>query len=352
MSANDEIMIRAYSEGDETSILRLFAEVFNEHRTLEHWRWQYKSPDRGASWVVLAQQGSRILGHAGAMRQNLNFLGREIPAAQNCDAMINKNFRGRQVFSKLGRYQQELATTLGGEAIFAFASRNSSPGSYPMFMRNLDYTRIANLRYYYLRTGINKLFGEHINKIYRFLFWLIYGAKHGLKFSPLRKGISVETTKQLPDELEKTLKQIRYYEVLSVWKDVPYLRWRYENHAEYRYTFHILRVKGQPDGLVVTRECRDHIAICEVLHRRKDVEEMSLLVGHVLLYWIKLGAQRFEFYGYDNGFFDAVFSAAGFNVRSFSKFIFIGKVLKQSRLEEMFALPDNWTVSYGDTDSI
>jgi hypothetical protein len=75
------------------------------------------------------------------------------------------------------------------------------------------------------------------------------------------------------------------------------------------------------------------------------------LVRHLLKYYSNSLAQKVEFSGYDDGFFDAVFASSGFNVCP-SNFIFTAQAFNDERLEKMLMIPQNWTISIGDTDVI
>ncbi|MCK4237323.1 MAG: hypothetical protein KAX38_09415, partial [Candidatus Krumholzibacteria bacterium] len=162
----------------------------------------------------------------------------------------------------------------------------------------------------------------------------------------------VVVSSELPDGMESCLGEIRENEVLSVWKDVPYLKWRYEKHPDFDYTFHVLFARGRPEGLIVTRVHGQSIAICEVLHRTKNVSQTAFLLSHVLKYFHFSDDQSIKFYGYDSGFFDAVFSRCGFSIDTSSDLVFGGRVFGDVKLEKVFIFPHNWTVAYGDTDVI
>jgi hypothetical protein len=105
-------------------------------------------------------------------------------------------------------------------------------------------------------------------------------------------------------------------------------------------------------GFAVVRECEDTIAICEIFHRRKDILETELLLRKIMLHYGKSRARHIEFYGWDNGFYEAVLSRAGFTMDAFSKTIFCAKMLTDNRMKEYLLNPFNWTISWGDTDGV
>ena len=50
----DQHVVRSYREGDETAILRLFAESFAPSRGLDHWRWKYRDNPFGTLAISCA----------------------------------------------------------------------------------------------------------------------------------------------------------------------------------------------------------------------------------------------------------------------------------------------------------
>jgi len=347
MILNKEL-IREYKPGDESKIIKLHNEVFGTYRTLEHWNWQFRNHVQGHGWITLAEVSNKIVGHYGLMRNHLNFMGDEIVAGQRCDTMIRSDQRGKKLFTRLGIFNYKFAANKGVVAFFSFPNRNSSPGS----MRNLEWQRVINLKYYFYRIGLKRIWGSKVDHIFKHFNGMLIRLKY-IERRFLDSDLRIVVSSHLPDSLKDCLKEIRDYEVLSIWKDMPYLRWRYENHPDNQYIFHILYAHGRPEGLAVTRDIGETIAICDLLHRIKNVSQSTLLLLHILNYYNGSNAQKIEFYGYDSGFFDAAFSACGFNVVPYTNAIFGGRVLDEdTKIAKMFMFPQNWSIAYGDTDII
>jgi hypothetical protein len=351
MTRVQDAIIRSYRDGDESKIVGLFEEVFGEPKSPERWRWQFRGHPKGASWNSVAERDGAILGHHGLMRQHLNFNGREIIAGQEVDAMIKESLRGGGFYTALGESNYTQATAGGLQALFLFPSRNSWPGSYPVIVRRLLSRRIANLHRYTKRVGYRGYVGP-LDGAVRPLLRMARKIVVTVRWRGDIRGLQVETSRSIPDKSEAALKHIRDYEVLAVWKDPEYLRWRYESRPGQKYLFHGLRRDGEIHGIVVTRPFGNVLAICEVLHRRKNVAETAFLIEAVVAHARRAGLQHVEFNGFDNGFFDAAFAAAGFDVVPFSKYIFIGRVLKSGDLEAYYYNPLNWTISWGDGDEL
>ena len=339
--------IKEYEVGDEKEIIKLHKEVFNSETDLNRWKWQFLYHPKGEGWISLAQANNEIVGQYCMMRHHLNFLGREIIAGQSCDTMVKADQRGKRWFTKLANHNYEFAAKNGVQAVFGFPNRNSYPG----FMKHLDWIRLFNLNYYYYRLGLKKYIGNRLDILLNIFLLNKFLLRYKIFLKSRIKDFAIITTEKIPKNLDDTLKEICNYEVLSIWKDNNYLRWRYENHPQNKYLFHMLMIGKKIEGLVVTRVCNDNVRICEVLSRTKSILITHLLVYHVMIYSVKIKAQKIEFYGFDNGFFDSVFQGAQFN-KEISQYIFGGKVFNDRKLKNMFMIPNNWSISFGDIDVI
>lgn len=344
----NRVIMREYKPGDEVEILDLFQKVFGVDRTINRWNWQFKNNVFGGGWITLAEIRNEIVAQYCMMRYHLNFMGREIIAGQSCDTMVRSDQRGQKWFSRLASANYKYASEEGAKAVFGFPNRDSYPG----FMRDLEWHRIVSLKYYFYRIGFRKIWGHKIDRIFKYFYHMLIKFKYYFALLYRTSRIKINTLSHLPDGLEDILREIRDYEVFCVWKDLKYLKWRYENHPNHNYLFHLISFQGRPQGLVITRNCGDTIKICEVLHREKNEHQSTLLLYHVLDHYAMSSAQKIEFYGHDTGFFEAIFTNCGFQMSLYSNWIFGGRVFSDPALESKFILPHNWTIVCGDTDVV
>ena len=352
MADAKDATIRRYQDGDERPITALFEEVFGEPKPVDRWRWQYRDHPRGASWITVAERDGRLVGHNGLMREHVNFNGREVVAGQESDAMITEAARGGGLYSRLGIAGHAQAAESGARALFSFPSRNSSPGSYPLLIRRLGHRRIANLRHFSRRVGVRSILGAAGGRVAKLVTTPVADVRLAVTFARGYGGLTVDVSHAIPADCDEALKQIHDYEVLAIWKDRPYLQWRYERSPSRQYLVFALRRDGVTHGLVVGRVRGDTLALCEVLHRRKDVRETAYLLQRVVRHARRLPVDRVEFHGFDNGFFEAAFDRAGFTREAFSRYIFIGKVMGDPELEQYFYHAPNWSISWGDGDEL
>jgi hypothetical protein len=252
------------------------------------------------------------------------------------------------LFVELLNYCYQLTAADGLEATFGFPNRLSYPG----FVRYSKGCRIVNLNYFFRRIGLKRVWGKGLDRVFKVFNGGYTGSR--VKARRLRYGRNLEITvsSSLPDDLDGLLSDKRTYEVLALWKDPQYLRWRYENHPGGTYLFHTGRTGGMPRAIMVTRDCGDTVAICDLIHRDNDEVPSLTLIDHIVNYSVRSQAQKIEFYGHDAGFFHYVFTSCGFSSIPFSPLVFAGRVFSNSDLEKLFLVPENWTIAYGDTDVI
>ncbi|MBN2070325.1 MAG: GNAT family N-acetyltransferase [Candidatus Krumholzibacteriota bacterium] len=349
--SNDRI--REFRQGDETGISVLFKDVFKTDKTVEYIRWQYMDHPGGPGWLYLSSIDDAIVGECCTMRSHLNFLGKEIPAGELCDGLIRQDQRGKGLFTGMVERNCERAIEEGFKAIIGFPNRSA----YPVYIKKLDWYNITYLDEYSFKTGYRKLTGAVLDKIVK----IILAVPVRIRFRVLKdiyhsflhhNDVKFITTSKLPDDIKEVLEEALKNEVISVWKDLPYLRWRYEDHPENDYEFHIMIVDGEPVGVTICRKMNDIVAICDLIHKSKNIDQSELMLLYALSHYFSTGAQKIEFFGHDNGFFETVFRRCRFKRISPSKFVLVGKVFDDRKLESLFGLPHNWKVTYGDTDII
>ena len=343
-NTNDTLV--EYSSGDQFGIVNLHNDVFKSNLNVHRWNWQFLKHPRGSSWITISKNEGEVVGHQGIMRHHLNFIGQEIVAGQSCNTMVREDQRGKKLFIKLAKRNFEFASIDGVKAVFGFPNKSSYYG----FIRKLDWIKIFNLAEYQYRIGYDKLFGRIVNSIAKEILSIVLIIKLIL-YKIIFKNISIYSNINLPSNLDDILNNVNNYEVLSTWKDEEYLKWRYENHPDNKYTFHVLKNNNVIDELIITRYSNDEISICEVISRNKNINQSVLLLLHIKALYVRKDVRKIIFKGHDAGFFDLTFHNAGFK-KSISNFRFCGRVFDDDKLKSMFYLPSNWSISLGDTDVI
>lgn len=344
--------VRSYREGDEVGILQMFKDVFGGQRTVEEWKWQFTGGPEGSGWVAVLEAGEEIVGQHAMMRKDLVFRGKRMICAHEVDAMVKESHRGIGQYVKLAEQNYAGAQEKGCRVVLGFGSRNSYPGSIPLLMRAMGWGSIDNLKYYSMRVGRRRLFGP-FDGIVKRLRRAVWSARLTLDKRTHAPGLTFASSDTVPVGFAEGLRHIRDYETTAVFKDIAYLTWRYENHPEFDYRFHFALADGKVEGLVVTRDCGDVVAICEVLHRRKDVAHAALLLRYAIAAHMTGPCQRIEFYAHDNGYYEAACRRAGFDIQEYSQIMFGVRCLTDDpAITGPIMRSTTWSIAYGDTDSI
>lgn len=336
-------------QSEEPRLPALFAAVFGHERDAARWRWQYEASPGGAGTVTMASAGEEAVGCVGLMRQDLCHAGTRIAAGQGCDAMMAETHRGQGLFPRLAHANYADAAARGCRVVVAFPNALS----FVPTVRALQHRRIAVLKHYYRRLGTRRLAGGIVDRVTR-AFWTLPNMA-GLRVlrARIRRRRQVEITDTVPPDIEPLLAAYRGQQVLSVWKDAEYLRWRYQDHPQHSYAFHVLREGGRPVALAIVRLARDVAEICDLIDPRRDPRTSAELLREVVAWCGRHShCQLVEFFGRDISFFDAAFATAGFRSSVHSQFTMTALVLDKGELEPLVYTPTNWTICYGDTDVV
>ncbi len=350
--SNNEI-IRKYRQGDETGILKLYEEVYEEESNLEFWNWKFRECEQGPALIYVVENNKEIIACSSWIHSHLNFMGREIPAFQTVDMMVRSDHRGKSLYTKLRAPMHEEAAEKGIKAVFAFANRTALPRHIAKF----DWVRILQLKRYEYRIGYREILGTSLDAVYKMLHKNcrmneVKKTLRNIRARSLGRGCKVVVSSRTPDDLAECLEKAREKEVLAVNKDLSYLKWRYDKNPEYDYSFHVLYAGGIPKGFIVTRNCGREITICDFIHQTNDIIQSASLLAHVVNYYHLSKAQVIQFYGHDNVFFDWVFHGCGFKAFPASGMVFAGRVFDDINLQRHFLQPYNWSLSHGDSDLI
>jgi hypothetical protein len=348
----DEIIIRKYTDGDELGVLKLLQDIFHQTRTMAYWNWLFRDNKCGKGWIIVGEKEHQILAHQAIMRADLNFMGRRILGGQSLLTMVHSDLRKNNLFLRIVNYCYEYAAAEGLCVVFGVPNRNSYPG----LMRHLGWHKVVDLSHFVRRIGYRKIWGTATDQLFKHSYGFCLKLKMALRKILNKNSVVIVVSTSLTDDIEDMLREIRNYQVLAVWKDIDYLRWRYENDPDGSYLFHIAKIADQTQAILVTKIVSkgsyNTIAICELLHRNNDKMPSQLLINHVVNYYMQSNAQYIEFYGHDAGYFNYIFDSCGFKIDPISGLVFGCRVFSHPDLDKMSVLPHNWTIVIGDTDQI
>ncbi|NIR48842.1 GNAT family N-acetyltransferase [candidate division KSB1 bacterium] len=350
--------VRSYNKGDEHQILELWRLVFHHRRSLEHWRWKFQNNPYLEVQAALAYTpfDQKIVGQYTVLPVRINFRGDSLLGSQVVDLMTHPDVQRQGISLKTAQHCYEALQTNDVSIVFSFFSKTSYPGH----VKRLGSKPITPLKQYWLRLNIysNGLTSKINNFFYsiwlRFrLFKERFVLKHlqsSMTFR-LSRDATFHQSKTVPHGYDELWHTIRPYEVLSIWKDSEYLRWRYDQNPDREFDYFYLVEGKQIIALaVVTAEAGSDVTICELLARDRNVLNSRMLIGRILSYYRDGPYRKIRFIGHDIGFFDEVFDT--FRSEIWFSIVFCARVFESPELEEYIAHPSNWTLTYGDIDLV
>ena len=349
--------VERYKPGDEHDLLRLFRTVFHRDRSLEHWKWQFADNPYLPPTISLAREAStgRVVGAHVLMPFALNVKGRPTLACHSLDLAVHPDFQRQGIFETTARDCFAWARERGAAAVVAFPNASSYPG----FVRSLGWHRILFPRLYTMRLDVGNALQRALRSrllivvpdlLFRSMTRLKLSALSGLQRTLSGGRHRIQTYDEVPPGYDELWRACSALEVLSLWKDSKYLRWRYDSNPDYSFQYVGLLEESGLKALAVTVERQRAITICELFVHGRDAELGRLLVTELALRSLQKGMRSIDFLGWDAGLFKSVFR--DFRSRVAFDNVFCGHGLSNEPLSAIMANPHNWTLTFGDADFV
>lgn len=344
-----------YQAGDESSVLELFEKVFKKSRSLEHWKWKYTHNPNGDAIAFLTKNetNGKVAAHFAQLPVQINNCGVPLPGVQSIDLMVMPELRAKGFFGSSGEIAFSQLKRDGYCLAFAFPNFNSYPG----FIRRLGWDRITFLKSYTKKLSPKPILQRYLpipGLPWTFDFIWNRGLLVKTFFENLWKnrntrGYKTQSSSRVPKGYDALWKKASGREILSIWKDEKYFKWRYDEHPDHEFTYHYLEKEGEIEAIAVTVEDGNACEILELIVNRQDVLIGRFLVRKLIRWAIKMRFERLNFSASGLSFFDEVFNE--FQVARVLNHVFCIKALNSPPSEHVVFNPDNWTVTHGDSDA-
>jgi len=249
------VTIRPFQDQDEAGILGLRRRVFGDLDPVRArpaaWRWQFLRNPAGRAVCTLAEDRGRIVGQYAAIPTRFSVQGKETRFALSCDTMVHPDYRGQGLFTLLARdVYRRLESDAGITAVWGFPNQASLPG----FTRRLDWRllgvfplRVAVLRpLTLLRTvlGLRRTPGR--------IPVLANTGPHG-RIPAAVPGLEVQPVTRFGREYDALWRCRRHLAPIVQVRDSAYLNWRYGGVAEFGYQAFSIRERERLVGYMVLR---------------------------------------------------------------------------------------------------
>src|SRR4030042_3131671 len=355
MEKSQHWVVRDGSEKDLQGILSLrkiaFGGMEEDKVDPRCWRWEFQEGFDGSAWIYIVEDQNRIVGHFADIPRRFSVQGEVILGTLSLDLMVHPDYWRRGIFAAMGRYGAQRAKKENGLLMIAFPIRSETlfglkkigwreVVKLPVLVYPIRFRGILN-RYLHF-SPLNLLVGGVARLIYSFFF----GVKRG------RRSEGVEIEKVLSsDELFDGFwqKGLSLHPIMGV-RNRNYLTWRYLKHPTRKYTIYRAMKNGEMRGYIVLRKV-------ELLNFNSAViVDLLAMDGGTLLTLVERGIQHSRQEGADLlGFmvpqghpYYKILRTKGF-LRSPKTFQFM--VYPHSD-RKIFLSPENWYVTWGDTDVI
>ena len=349
--------VERYREGDEAAILALFRDVFGRPRSAAHWSWQFARNPYGGPFATLARRDrdGAVVGIYSVMPMTFNLVGRPVAGCQSVDTAVHPDHRGQHVFEETARDCYAWAASAGIQGIIGFPN----PTSYPGLVRSLGWDRVLFPTQYKMHLSIRRELASRTGADWLGRLadqgrgWFVRPAlasRHTALTRATGAGVRYDEASAVPAGYESLWNVWRAQEVLSIWKDSAYCRWRYDENPDHAFTYHVLERGGEMVAMAVTTVLDNVTTVCEFQVKHRDVGLGRLLASELCRHGVRHDRSAVSFLGHDVGFFDDAF--AGFTRRRAYANVLCTLGFVEGRLKTLLPDADHWTVTYGDGDFV
>ena len=240
---SEELVVRAYREGDAQKILDLFNEVFAEGdadfhaRSMDIWRWEFLDNPAGMQVVVAEEPGSgRIVAQYACLPARAHLRGRIVSIGQGIDSIVHREYRrGLKRQGAFLRTAQYYFDHFGVPARNAWGYGFPNQRAYGIGVKLLKYVPIA----------------APVPTLFRNLFQHAHDAEVGA--GRAHDGEIVEV-QRFDARADRFWTRLATAYPMAIRRDAAYLNWRYLDNPLARYVaFAFVERGGEYRGIAIVR---------------------------------------------------------------------------------------------------
>lgn len=341
---------RALRAEDVEQILALQNRTFGSKRTQEDWNWKSVDNPYLQNTGVVGVLGDRIVSAYTIVGLKLNLFGSPVLVGHSTDTVIDVELRGKGYFQFLFDYAMRYGESIGSNAAIGFPNEQA-------IRTNLNQGQINPLvvvKAYSQRLFFPRQSGSP--SISRSLLGMIFKTRIQARLlvnsrrlrAAVGAAVKIGMSSNIPETYEDFWNQTRTREIVSVWKDTEYMKWRYQQNPRHKAEYFSAVKNGVLCGLAVLVRKGNIAYITEIMVRDLDVNVGKLLVNEILQHSLKFRVEVVKFYGHDRGFFELVLS--DFMRQPAEDIVFIGEIYNDL-LRDLCKQPLNLCLTTGDTDA-
>ncbi len=305
--------------------------------------------------VCMRRDTGEITGFLSYVPMRLSVMGSLTRASLGSDLSIHPGYTNKGIARDLKRKLTEESAKSGVSFVYA----TSNPLSTALLCRETAIP-IARLKRYSRKLGIYyhllenlhlpPLVAKTLNSFYAFLA----GIKYKRRASALRKALGTnvrsQTQNMAPELFDELWAYMRRVHILSFWKDVEFLKWRYDKNPHSRPLYFCIFKDEKPIALAVVAERKQTAYIMEFICRDRKLSTARFLLNEIERKFLSSNLRALAFGGTDDDFFSTVFK--DYSRQPEFDHQMVGQVASDSLLQRLFSEPSNWTLTFGDSDGL
>jgi GNAT superfamily N-acetyltransferase len=241
----DSLHVRRYQPGDEAGIQRLFKVCFGEERSDELWRWRFLDSPAGQAFILVAIDGSDVVGHCAWCLFHGVVAGQPVSIALGGDMMVHPDHQRRGIAQMLINEreqfgQHDLRISFPTEAVLRLkrpAVNSRELGELPMWVRWRTARSLAESR----SGAVGGPIAGALLGVWRGVARLRAAAAR----------VTVAEASSLGADVDALAHDAQGWSVASRTRDAAYLRWRWIDQPESDWTVLTARRRGRLTGVVV-----------------------------------------------------------------------------------------------------
>lgn len=259
----------------------LYIFTFNHRVTAEFWKWKYVDNPLSAVQpdVTVALDGSKIVGARPFLLNELWLGEKKIIAAQHCDTMVHKDYRGQGIFNRMGKFALQYLAEHNCSLSFGFPGPMSRKGFASQGYRKIMDTEI--------------LF--HITNPVRVIESKFKKSK--TEFNDYHVEVHDRYTTEM-----SILDSFRKKNTIDIVRSEENLRWRFDNHPLESYKYILVKkgerfigyavisiqrhVRGLTTGMIIDYLLEDGNIDCFRVLILKALEEFNRYACPVAAIWV------------------------------------------------------------------
>ena len=340
--------IREATAADIEAIVELRNEVFGSHISAAEWRWRYFDHFRGRSYIFVAEDGGRIIGHVARTPAWINVSGARVAIIHDQDGFVHPAYRGRGVNRAMAA---EANTAQAREGIPIKLGLATPMGKAVMLRRGSHYLgpmvhmwMVLNPRPILEKRTGSSLLAAVSEPPLRLLLHLWAGRKRRYT----RAGdITIETVDSFDSRFDELWSSIKDGLPLGLWQDAEYLNWRYRACPVPQHTVLAARQEESLLGFIVLKwvdegEQRYRLGeIVDLLFAPQKLDAAPALISAAVNYFREGGADAITLDIFDRGPFYRLFRSCGFFRRG-QGLSFMVKLTTPDFPHSLLLRPENW----------